>query len=372
MLTAVALLASALPGLGEDSAPKPYREPRDKPLVYNGPGREDPEPRKVGEVRIGYFGPADVAHPVGGQMWAGASLAIQEANAQGGYRGLPFRLLPAWTDDPWRGGVAKLARLIYQDGVWAIIGGIDGASTHLAEQLLPKALLPLVNPSATDRTIHTAGVPWVFSCAPGDHLQAAEIGRELAQREGPFALISAIDHDSRAFVAQLNKAFAHDRLAPTLQVDWDGRDDETARIAGQVAGSAARIVVVVAGTKGSVRLIHALREAGFSGVIAGGPWIASAGPDTSLRGVLYPALGEIEPGFRARFAARYGRNPDYTAAHAYDAVTLVVAATRKAGLNKARIRDEISARSPVRGVTGVIEWDPTGQNKRPVKLESLP
>jgi len=47
--------------------------------------------------------------------------------------------------------VAKVARVVYSDKVWAIIGGIDGATTHLAEKVVAKAQLTLVNPSATDR-----------------------------------------------------------------------------------------------------------------------------------------------------------------------------------------------------------------------------
>jgi branched-chain amino acid transport system substrate-binding protein len=371
-LVPAAFIAAALAGFGQEPTRKPYHDPRNDTLVYNGPGRDDPEARSVREVRIAYFGPGDVSHPEGGEMWAGAALAVEEANAHGGYSGIPFRLVPAWTDDPWRGGVAQLARLASDESVWAIIGGIDGATTHLAEQLLPKALLALVNPAATDRSIHAAGVPWVFSCAPGDHLQAAEISRELKQRATGFVLISAVDHDSRAYVTQLKLAFARDRLSPSLHLEWNGREDEAARIAGQAAASAPGIAVVAAGTRGGVALIRALRKAGFRGAMISGPWIACAGSDPSLRGVLYPSLGDIAPEFRSRFGTRYGRDPDYTAAHAFDAVNIVVAAVRNAGLNRARIRDEIRALSPVQGVTGTIAWDPAGQNCRPVKLVAMP
>jgi hypothetical protein len=50
-----------------------------------------------------------------------------------------------------RSGETRSGR--YEDKVWAIIGGIDGATTHLAEQVAAKAQLTLVNPVATDRSI---------------------------------------------------------------------------------------------------------------------------------------------------------------------------------------------------------------------------
>jgi len=365
---ASALLTLAVAGLAQDAAPKPYRDVRKTPLSYNGPGRDDPEPTDVQEVRIGYFGPPDASDANGGQIWQGANLAIEEANRQRGYRGLPFRLVPAWDQNPWTGGVAKLARVVYSDKVWAIIGGIDGATTHLAEQVVAKAQLTLVNPAATDRSIHTANVPWMFSCAPGDHLLAAPISHELRERGMRFARVSAIDHDSRAFVTQLKFAFVHDRLSPVLHLEWAGGTEDGARIARELVAAAPDAIVVVAAARESAALIKAIREAGFAGILLSGPSIARADPDPQLNGVLYPALGDIPLAFQTKFLTRYGRSPDYTAAHAYDAANIVIAAIRTGGLNRPRIRDAVEAISPVHAVTGVIEWDAQGQNHRAVSL----
>jgi ABC-type branched-subunit amino acid transport system substrate-binding protein len=365
---ASALLALAVACLAQDSAPKPYRDVRKTPLSYNGPGRDDPEPTDVQEVRIGYFGPPDASDGNGGQVWQGANLAIEEANRHGGYRGLPFRLVPAWDQNPWTGGVAKLARVVYGDKVWAIIGGIDGATTHLAEQVVAKAQLTLVNPAATDRSIHTANVPWMFSCAPGDHLLAAPIGHELRERGRRFALVSAIDHDSRAFVSQLKLAFAHDRISPVLHFESPGGTEDSARIARELQTAAPDAIVVVAGTRESTALIKAIRGAGFAAILISGPSIARADPDPWLNGVLYPALGDVPLAFQTNFLTHYGRYPDYTAAHAYDAANIVIAAIRQAGLNRPRIRDAVQAISPAHGITGMIEWDAQGQNHRVVSL----
>jgi branched-chain amino acid transport system substrate-binding protein len=365
---APALLALAVAGLAQETAPKPYHDARKTPLSYNGPGRDDPEPTDVQEVRLAYFGPPDPADEAGGQMWQGTSLAIEEANRQGGYRGLPFRLIPAWDRNPWAGGVAKLARVVYGDKVWAIIGGIDGATTHLAEQVVAKAQLTLINPAATDRSIHTASVPWMFSCAPGDDLLAAAVSHELRERGRHFALVSAIDHDSRAFVNQLKLAFVHDRLSPVLHLEWPGGTEDPARIARDLDAAAPDAMVVVAAARQITALIKAIREAGFAGTLLSGPLIARSDPDPCLNGVLYPALGDIPPAFRTKFLTRYGRYPDYTAAHAYDAANTVIAAIRTAGLNRPRIRDAVRALSPAHAVTGVIEWDEQGQNHRAVSL----
>jgi ABC-type branched-subunit amino acid transport system substrate-binding protein len=87
--------------------------------------------------------------------------------------------------------------------------------------------------------------------------------------------------------------------------------------------------------------------------------------------VLYPGLGDIPSAFQAKFLTRYGRYPDYTAAYAYDAANIVLAAIRTAGLNRPRIRDAVEAISPVHAATGVIEWDAQGQNHRAVSLRDI-
>jgi ABC-type branched-subunit amino acid transport system substrate-binding protein len=94
----------------------------------------------------------------------------------------------------------------------------------------------------------------------------------------------------------------------------------------------------------------------------------------AAEGVVFPLLythGKGSGIFNEKFAARFGRRPDYLAAHTYDAVNLLIAAIRKAGLNRVRIYDEVRALSPWQGVTGEIRWDPLGSNSRPVRLGTI-
>jgi ABC-type branched-subunit amino acid transport system substrate-binding protein len=107
-----------------------------------------PPPEGLTEIPIGYFGPADATHPLAGGMWVAAQLAVEEANRAGGYKGLPFRLLPVWSENPWGTGVTMMARQVFgDDGVWAVVGSIDGSATHLAEQIAAKAQIAIINPA---------------------------------------------------------------------------------------------------------------------------------------------------------------------------------------------------------------------------------
>ncbi len=347
---------------------------------YAGPGRELPEPADVDEVRIGYFGPHDPADPDGGDMWQAATLALEEANRQGGYHGKPFRLVPAWSKDQWGTGVVDVTRLVYREQVWAIVGGPDGPSTHLAEQVVAKARLTLISPGSTDRTANLANVPWMFSCLPGDHLQAPVLAEAIAARrgEGPFLLASADDHDSRMFTAELMKCLAKRRVTLKLHLRFRRTAAEAEALASRVAESEAASIAVIGNAHDSATLIGALRDAGVTATVYGGPavgrrrFIEEAG--ASAAGVVFPRLhvpsGDSRP-FERAFVERVQVSPDYAAAATYDAVRLVIAAIHRAGLNRARIRDAVRELSPYDGAAGAIRWDALGSNARPIELGTI-
>ncbi len=373
------LLTTPSQGLPQQAAPaKPYFDARKEQLGYVGPGREEPEPANLRDVAIGYFGPSDPAHPEGGDLWRAVNLAVEEANAEGGYRGLPFRVIPAWSENPWGTGVSELVRLAYYDKVWAIIGGIDGPSTHLAEQVVAKARLTLIGPASTDKTVNLAGVPWMFSALPGDQLAAPVVGEALLARREPFVILAATNHDSHMFLVELRRFLATRNTGPAFEYEFRSGTRELSDLAERAAGSRAGAVVVIAGAADSARLIATLRGNGFSGRIFGGPWVGrrgflqAAGP--TAEGVLFPLLENASPGFDRLakvFTARFGFLPDYAAAQAYDSTRLLVAAIRKAGLNRTRIRDAVWELSPWDGVSGTIVWSSLGQNMRSVQLGDI-
>ena len=164
-------------------------------------------------VGIAWFGPHGDKDARGSELdpWRAAEFAIADANRAGGFEGRPFRLIPVWSEDPWGTGIAELARVTYDQRVWALLGSPDGSAAHLVEQVSAKARLVFVNPSSTDQSANLANVPWIFSCAPSDRAIAALLARTLIAeaRGGEIAIVSATDHDSRetakALVGELSE-----------------------------------------------------------------------------------------------------------------------------------------------------------------------
>ena len=292
----------------------------------------------------------------------------------------PFRLVAAWSDDPWKAGVAGIARMAYRDRVWAIGGGSDGPTAHLAEQVAVKARLPLVCPTSSDRSANMANVPWMFSVLPGDHLQAPILAAVLTARSGPqgYSFLSSPDHDSRLFLAELERALKRQQSAPKFTHVLAPSDPEIGAVGRQVVSDDVSAVVIAAGPADSAHFVRELRAAGFRGLILGGhsmgrrQFLAAAGP--AAEGVLFPLLCEpaaVPASFRLEFENRYQVSPDYAAASTYDALNLLIAAIRRGGLNRAKIADAFRELSPYPGVTGTIAWDKLGSNTRPVVLGTI-
>jgi ABC-type branched-subunit amino acid transport system substrate-binding protein len=378
-LLVIAVIAGGGVSAGDNDSAPDYDLTRHR-VEYAGPGRDVPAPDDVDEVLIGYFGPSDAAHPTGGDLWLATGLAIEEANAAGGLNGLPFRLVPVWSENPWGTGVAQVARIVYEDRVWAIIGSIDGAATHLAEQVVAKARLSLISPVSTDKTVNFANVAWMFSCLPADDRYADVLVRALRHGVGarPLTLISGIDHDSRQATAELLAALASEDLVPGYHFELDRGASDFVELAGEVAGSDAAAVVVIAGPAQSARLVVALREQRSDLLLFGGPSmerrafleIAGSAADAVRFPLLCNPSAESES-FQRSFVAKFGREPDCVSAQTYDATWLLLDAIQRAGLNRARIRDAIEALSPWSGAAGAIEWDSIGRNRRNARLGTI-
>ena len=349
---------------------KPYRKASQEPLEFRGAGREKPEP-DVDEVLLGWFGPGDPGHPEFGDYWRGAVLALEQENAAGGYRGKPFRLEPAWSESPWKAGVVDIARLVNERGAWAVIGGVDGTTTHLAVQLALKSHFLLLSPGSTDVTADDANVPWLFSLPPSDEAVSLAVADAVSEAAsgGPFVVLASTDHDTHAALVSVRRALAAKHLPPASVVEFATIDPDLPALAGGLLEKRARVFVVVAPATVAGRLVAAVREAGWTGTIVGGPTLGrsafarSAG--AAADGVLawLPAGGGAGGGaFASGFESRWGEPPDQAACRGYDAVRLVGAAVRREGLNRARIRDAIRDLSPWPGACGRVRWNARGRN----------
>jgi branched-chain amino acid transport system substrate-binding protein len=364
--------------LAQPQAATPYRRAGEQPLEFRGAGRELIEP-SISEVVLGWFGPDDPDHPDFGEPWRGAVLGLEAENAAGGYRGAPLRLVAAWSESPWHAGIGRLTRLVYDRQAWAVIGGMDGATTHLAEQVALKARLPLLSPGSTDPTANCAHVPWLFTALPPDDRQAkvlvVGLRRELG--DGRLAVAAAVDHDSHATLVAYRRELAAQALVPQMLVEFEPAETDAGPLAARLLGAGPAAVLVIAPPRPAAALVSELRRRGFDGAVLGNAslgrnaFVRAAGP--AAEGVVAPLLHERSPAWDAfvrDYQARWGGAlaPDDAAVQAYDAVRYLASALRASGLNRARLADALRALAPWSGAAGELRWDALGRNQREVRL----
>ncbi|NQV33662.1 MAG: ABC transporter substrate-binding protein [Phycisphaeraceae bacterium] len=338
------------------------------------------QPGHAKDVLIGYFGPNDMAHPEGGDMWCAATLAIEQANLAGGFHGRPFKLITGWSENPWGSGVKALTHMVYQDQVWAIIGGIDGPSTHLAEQVVAKARLPLLSGANADRTANLANVPWMFSILPGHHLQAAALTKTIESqvKRKRFVMVSSVDHDAHILTDELNRCLRKRQLSPHYHFEFKPGHLHDSEPVNHIIKANAEAVVIAASLQDTAHLTVRLRQKGFNGILFGGACMSRQAfvdiAGEAAEGVIFPLLyrpSETTRQFNKDMLDHSGRSANDLSAHTYDTVKLLLEAIQQAGLNRQHIRDTVSKLSPWQGVTGTIHWDQQGSNTRPVTTGTL-
>ncbi len=112
-------------------------------------------------------------------MLAGAQLAVEEANAKGGYGGKPFTLMIHKDQAVWGASSNEIVKMAYDEKVWAMLGSISGDSTRIALRVTLKAEVPIVNSASTDPTIPETTIPWYFTTIQDDRVQCYTPARRI-------------------------------------------------------------------------------------------------------------------------------------------------------------------------------------------------
>src|SRR3954471_23249692 len=379
----------------------PYYEHYQDLIEYNGAARETPDPdmKDLTEVRIGFLAPL-YDHPDqvrGARMLNGAQMAIDEANAAGGYGGRPFHLITHNDYDNWQNsnsavtGVSRdsaiwgaasndAVRMIYEDKVWAMFGSISSESTHIALRLALKAETPLVNSASTDSTIPETIIPWYFTDIQDDRMQGYTLARHIYTELGlkRVALLRVNDRYGRFGVIKFRDASR--RLGHPVVIEqkfMQGENDFRHQLS-VIQDSRVDAIVLWTDIGPTAMILQQMQELGMKQRVFGShrtigdELLSLAGPAAEGFEALYPYdPSRTDPlwlEFNAQYEARYHERPDHFAALAYDQMRIPLDAICRAGLNKGRIRDALTGLTNYKGVTGDMVFDPNCKNISPLFL----
>lgn len=360
-------------------AEEPFKRMLDDTLVFTGTETLPRDTAATDEIVIGLFAPDDEDHPVGRDMARGAVLAVDQTNAAGGVDGRSIRLVRRWADDPWGAGANEVARLAFEDRSWAIIGGPDGASTHIAEQVATKAHISLVAPISSDPSLTHTRVPWIFRLPPDDAEQARML-IDAAVRDRKLTnigLVTATDFDSRAAASELRSALEDRGAPPIFHLEISPDPDDTASIARHAASFDPGGIIIRVPRDVVHDLVVSLDSEGLE-VPLYLPWIPGELPGRFP--LPYPGdVTWLEPAKTPRscgaglkleraYIARFGERPTPSAVYGYDAARLIIDGLMAGASGRVNLRDRIADLEDFAGAAGPVAWDQGGGNTgaRPV------
>jgi len=380
----------------------PYDLNYTHPDIYSGAGRDIPEPKNVTEVRIGFFGPIEHSPQqlFGLRMLHGAQLAVEEANAHGGYGGKPFRLMlhndydnwqakTVYGDDRptdptiWGSASNEVVKMVYDDQDWAIFGSISSESTHIALRVALRAEIPIVNSASTDPTIPETYIPWYFTDLQDDRVQSLTLARRIFTELGfkRVALLRVNERYGRFGVPKFRDAAR--RLGHPVVIEQKylpGATDFSQQLK-VIASSRADAIVLWTDESQAAGILKQMRAAGMKQRVFGayrtlGPeLLAEAGPAAEGFEALFPYdPTRNDPRwqeFNSRFEKRFNEKPEQFASLAYDAMNALLGSICKAGLNRARIHDALANIEQYDGVTGHMVFDPNQKNVSPMYLGTV-
>lgn len=380
----------------------PYDLNYTHPNIYSGAGRDISDPKNITEVRIGFFGPIEHTPdaPFGLRMLHGAQLAVEEANARGGYCGTPFRLMLHNDYDNWQANTVygsdrskdpsiwgspsnETVKMVYDDRDWAIFGSISSESTHIALRVALRAEIPIVNSASTDPTIPETYIPWYFTDLQDDRVQDFTLARRIFSELGlkRVAILRVNNRYGRFGVIKLRDASR--RLGHPIVIEqkyMPGDTDFTHELK-VIRDSSADAIVLWADEIPAGNILKQIRAMGMKQRVFGsyrtlGPeMLAIAGPAAEGFEAVFPYdPTRSDPkwlAFNQRFAARFHEPPEQFAALAYDAMNVLLDAICAAGLNRARIHDALANLQTYDGVTGHMVFDPNQKNVSPMYLATV-
>jgi ABC-type branched-subunit amino acid transport system substrate-binding protein len=381
---------------------KPYYENYLEPNIYTGAGRDIPDPKDITEVRIGFFGPVDPGPDQvdGLRMLHGAQLAVEEANARGGYGGKPFKLMVHNDYNNWQAAAAygpnrptdstiwgsaadEAVKMIYDDQDWAIFGSISSESTHIILRVALKAEIPIVNCASTDPTIPETYVPWYFTDLQDDRVQAYTLARHIYTEVGlkRIALLRVNNRYGRMGVPKFKGASVRLGHPVVIEQKFVPGDTDFSRELQIIRDSRVDGIVLWADESETAGILKQMRAMGMKQRVFGS--YRTLGPDllaqagTAAEG--FEAVFPYDPtrqdprwlDFNRRFEARFHEQPEQFASLAYDAMNALLGSICKAGLNRARIHDALADIEEYDGVTGHMVFDPNQKNVAPMYLGSV-
>lgn len=297
----------------------------------------------------------------------GVRLALDEVNSKGGVKGKKIKLITLDDQSKNEEAAAAVTRLITQNKVVAIIGGVASGRSKAAGPIAQQNKIPFVSPSSTNPDVTKIG-DYIFRVCFIDPFQGFVMAKFTTEnlKLKKAAILRDVKNDYSVGLADVFSAEIKKMGGEVLaDLSYQSGDIDFKAQLTQIR-SKAPDVIYIPGYYTEVGLIaQQAKQLGIKAVLMGGDgWdstkLAEIGKD-AVNGHYFsnhystesndPVVAE----FIQKFKAKYNETPDALAALGYDAAKILVQAMERANdLSSKSIRDELAHTKDFPGVTGKI------------------
>ncbi|MEK6696995.1 MAG: ABC transporter substrate-binding protein [Candidatus Deferrimicrobiota bacterium] len=330
-------------------------------------------------LKIGVLAPLSGPYAAGGTSFVqAANLAVEQANAEGGVFGQRVTIVVGDTQGRVDVAKAEALRLVSREKVSALVGAYLSEETVGVMEVAAAQRTVLLVPVAATAEItdkvrqEYARYRYVFRVGYSLQQWAELIGAFLSDRKvRRYAFVGAGIRWNRELGETLGRIAAPKGITPSYTAWYSPGNPAFDPVAVAVAASAPDIVVLGDPGRNSVSFLKRLREVAPAlpvlsiGGALGDARLAASIPLSAPVYVQAAAWKGVSPSATAyveRFEHRYGAPPvGYSDTLPYDAVTVLVAAWRKAGSAAPEAVVPVLERGAFPGVAGMYRFDAAHQ-----------
>ncbi|MGB2678884.1 MAG: ABC transporter substrate-binding protein [Candidatus Acidiferrum sp.] len=376
---------------------KPYKEwfvDKDT-LDYFGAARERvvPEIDTSKTVNIGFLGPLENNYEAryGQAMLHGAQLALDDANARGGYGasgrsgGRPYVLKIHNDSAQWGASSTEAVKMVFDEHVLAVLGSVDGASTHIMLRTALKMEFPIMDTGTTDPTVTETRIQWLMHTFPDDRQQGYALA-DYVFKKMKLKRVGVFRTQTRYARIGVEKFFDEAKRmgrVPPLEVKFERGDQDFSTQLRMLQNAHIEGLVIWGEAPDAARILKQMRTMGMKQPVFGSSRMAypalleiagSAAEGVVTTAPLDPTRADPQwQEFRKKYQAKFKEEPDAYAAYAYDGMDILIAAIEKKGLNRGKIMDGLREYygKPYDGVAEREEFDYTLNNIAPLALAKV-
>ncbi|WJR78819.1 ABC transporter substrate-binding protein [Bradyrhizobium sp. NP1] len=308
----------------------------------------------------------------------GAMLAVEQINAKGGIGGRKLELINLNTEGDNTKTVTAAKRLLEQNDVVALVGPMNSGSSYAVIDTVQRASTAIIsNGGSRGIVLPPQDKKWIFLAPLTDVLVQSVMMNDMKRRGVKnVALLNADSPFGTSGREQLEKNAASFGLTIVAQQAYGNDDKDMTPQLTKIRSANPDAVIVWATGPGQAIAVKNYRQLGISAPL----YLSHAANDFnflrlaggSADDILIPSskiyvidsLKDSDPqkqalsSFVRDYQAKYGKPPATFAGNAYDAVNMIAEAIKKAGPDRAKIRDAIEGLKDHVGVTAVYSYAP--------------